>query len=100
MTSRSSITSSPSVSRLQTKTTTKSAGERDIYTIPSQYHPPREPVKHVDSHEDRWHNVELNSHLSVHAWRHKLEQEKSKKPKSADSIKVKGMKWAAMALRV
>lgn len=96
----SSITSTHSISRLQTKTTSKSAGERDIYTIPSQYHPSKEPVKHVDSHEDGWHNVDLNSYLSVHAWRHKLDQEKSKKPKSTDSIKVKGMKWAATALRV
>lgn len=88
------------MSILQTKGTNKSASERDIYTIPLQYYPPKEPVKHVDSHEDEWHNVDLNSHLSVHAWKHKLEQEKSRKPKSTDTVKVKGMKWAATALRL
>jgi hypothetical protein len=69
--------------------------------MPCQYHPPKEPVKHIDSQEDEWHNVDLNSHLSVHAWKNKIESEKAKKGKSnKDSVKVKGMKWAASAFRV
>jgi hypothetical protein len=69
--------------------------------MPSAYHPPKEPVKHVDPREDEWDNINLNSHLSVHAWKHKLEVEKAKNAKlSKDGVKIKSMKWAVSALRL
>lgn len=69
--------------------------------MPAAYHAPRKPMKQTDTEEDRWHNVELNSHLSVDAWKRKLDVERSKKDKSdASGVRVKGMKWAVSALRV
>jgi hypothetical protein len=58
-------------------------------------------MKLVDSKEDEWDNVDLNSHLSVDAWKAKVELQKGTKAKSSkDGVTVKSMKWAASALRV
>jgi hypothetical protein len=81
--------------------TISSQSSSDKYLRPAPYHAPKQPTKDTDTEADSWDNVELNSHLSVDAWKSKVRSEQSKKERSDDStLRVKGMKWAASAMRL